>query len=205
MQIVRCAQRGMTDTAIAQELGISEPTVNTYWGRIRSKFGAHGRTELVAKVLHAEAEIALGALRAQIEALAHDIGAKIQHASPSDVYFELLENAKVAIVLTNEHSLIESVNAEAAALFGYTREELKGQEIGLLIPSELREEHFESHLNYLKNPERKSMGDHINIRALHKDGSEFLIHAYLSSLPAENASLVMSVIVPVEQHTHATD
>ena len=53
-QLITMAGEGLTDTAIANRLGISEATVNTYWGRIRVKLGPHNRTELVAIALRDE-------------------------------------------------------------------------------------------------------------------------------------------------------
>lgn len=48
------ASNGQTDQAIANDLGISLATVSTYWGRIRIKYGPHGRTEIVARYLRAQ-------------------------------------------------------------------------------------------------------------------------------------------------------
>lgn len=52
-QLLVMATNGLTDQAIANELGISLATVSTYWGRVRIKFGPLGRTEIVARYLRA--------------------------------------------------------------------------------------------------------------------------------------------------------
>ena len=39
LQLIEYATQGLTDTAIALKLGISEATVGTYWGRVRIKIG----------------------------------------------------------------------------------------------------------------------------------------------------------------------
>src|SRR5579862_4728500 len=46
--IIRMASEGHTDSSIAHLLEISEGTVGTYWGRIRTKMGPYSRPELVA-------------------------------------------------------------------------------------------------------------------------------------------------------------
>src|SRR5262245_36101632 len=38
-QLIELAAEGHTDASIANELGISEATVSTYWGRVRIKIG----------------------------------------------------------------------------------------------------------------------------------------------------------------------
>ncbi|HWA82853.1 MAG TPA: PAS domain-containing protein [Fimbriimonadaceae bacterium] len=53
-QILSYATDGLTDQAIANALGISRATVTTYWGRIRTKIGPCGRTELVARYVREE-------------------------------------------------------------------------------------------------------------------------------------------------------
>ncbi|HVT12421.1 MAG TPA: LuxR C-terminal-related transcriptional regulator [Fimbriimonadaceae bacterium] len=53
-QILTYATKGLTDQAMANALGISRATVTTYWGRIRTKLGALGRTELVARYVREE-------------------------------------------------------------------------------------------------------------------------------------------------------
>ena len=62
-QLLVMATDGLTDQAIANELGISLGTVGTYWGRIRIKYGPLGRTEIVAKYLRALMERATEELR----------------------------------------------------------------------------------------------------------------------------------------------
>src|SRR5579862_2918436 len=78
-QLIAMAGEGLTDTAIANSLGISEATVNTYWGRIRVKLGPHNRTELVAIALREEYEQRIEELKAT-SAEAADYGAILRAA-----------------------------------------------------------------------------------------------------------------------------
>ena len=58
-EIVDLSITGLTNEAIANRLGISVGTVNTYWLRIRTKVGGLARTDTVAKVLASRSEAAL--------------------------------------------------------------------------------------------------------------------------------------------------
>ncbi len=58
-EILELCVQGMTNDAIAQKLGLSVGTVNTYWLRIRLKVGGNGRTDTVARVIKERAERAL--------------------------------------------------------------------------------------------------------------------------------------------------
>lgn len=58
-QIVELCVDGLTNEAIAHQLGLSMGTVNTYWVRIKLKVGGSGRTDTVVKVIKERAEKAL--------------------------------------------------------------------------------------------------------------------------------------------------
>jgi len=58
-EIVELCVDGLTNDAIANRLGLSVGTVNTYWLRIKLKVGGSGRTDTVVKVIKDRAERAL--------------------------------------------------------------------------------------------------------------------------------------------------
>ncbi|MHB8636698.1 MAG: helix-turn-helix transcriptional regulator [Fimbriimonadaceae bacterium] len=58
-EIVGLCVGGLTNDAIATQLGLSVGTVNTYWLRIRLKVGGTGRTDTVARIIKDRAERAL--------------------------------------------------------------------------------------------------------------------------------------------------
>jgi DNA-binding CsgD family transcriptional regulator len=52
MQIITMASEGYTDKEIACKLGLSGGTLRTYWDRLRNRYEARSRTELIAKALY---------------------------------------------------------------------------------------------------------------------------------------------------------
>lgn len=58
-ETVQLCVEGLTNEAIAQKLGLSVGTVNTYWLRIKMKVGGLGRTDTVVRVVKERAERAL--------------------------------------------------------------------------------------------------------------------------------------------------
>jgi len=58
-EIVELCVLGLTNEAIAQRLGLSVGTINTYWLRIKLKVGGSGRTDTVVRVIKERAERAL--------------------------------------------------------------------------------------------------------------------------------------------------
>src|SRR5665213_4535885 len=75
-QIVGLCVEGLTNDAIAQRLGLSVGTVNTYWLRIKLKVGGSGRTDTVVKVIKERAERALRDANMERQGLADMIAEK---------------------------------------------------------------------------------------------------------------------------------
>ncbi len=192
-QLLDYAAQGFTDTAIAQKLGISEATVGTYWGRVRIKLGPYSRTELVAIVMRAEREEALEALRQENVQLMRQV--QEQGASgEGSVYESILENAPDAMILVAESGLIEYANRAANELFGYEPGELIGADLVILVPPRLRDRHRVHRQEYISEPKRRQMGEHLNTPAVRKDGSEFSIRAALSATQTDKGLLVTCAV-----------
>ena len=49
--VLLLAAEGLTDKEIARKLGLSHKTIGTYWDRMREKFTASSRTQVLAKFL----------------------------------------------------------------------------------------------------------------------------------------------------------
>lgn len=199
-QLIAFAAEGLTDSAIAHKLGISEATVSTYWGRVRSKLGPFSRTELVARSIREESKEIVESLRQEVERLSEklrvDTGEDI-HDSHHNLYRDLIEVAADAIILVNQDGLILNANSEAAELFGYELAELRELDLLNLVPDRYRLIHRSHRESYFANPERKKMGAHLATFAKRKDGSEFTIAASLSSMETGDGKVVICIIRPV--------
>jgi PAS domain S-box-containing protein len=197
-QILKLAEEGNTDTAIAHKLGISEATVGTYWGRVRIKLGPYGRTELVAKMLRAEQEAEVDALRHEHQKLISELQAAVQGGpSPESFYKDLLENAPDAVLLVADGGKIQYANGAASELFGYGPDELQGMHILTLVPERYRLQHLEHQASYFIDPQKRPMGAHADTTALRKDGTEFPMRAALSATQSPEGLIVTCIIRPL--------
>lgn len=124
-------------------------------------------------------------------------------AYPSSIFRQLIDAAPDAMVIVNRQGVIEFVNIPAERLFGYTRDELVGQVIELLVPERFRAAHVVDRNNYVAAPKNRPMGSNLELFGRRKDGSEFPIEISLSPLETPAGLLVSSAIRDVTARKRA--
>ena len=108
----------------------------------------------------------------------------------------VLELAPDGLMVVDEQGVIQLANAQCEKLFGYTRDELIGQSVDMLVPNEVRAQHRELRESFHRAPVVRGMGTNRELNGLQKDGSLFPVEIGLSPLPArqgESAQVAVSI------------
>ncbi len=117
-----------------------------------------------------------------------------QRKKAEEKFKGLLEAAPDAMVITNEKGEIVLVNLQTENMFGYTKEELIGKLVEILIPSELHKKHIIDRTHYLGNPKARTMGSGLELNAKRKNGLHFPVEISLAPLVTSQETLISASI-----------
>jgi PAS domain S-box-containing protein len=120
------------------------------------------------------------------------------HAS-AEMAVALLESASQAIISTDRAGKIVLANHQAEEMFGYSREELVGSSIELLLPEARRGNHAQMRAKYLHRPTVRPMGSGMDLTARRKDGSEFPVEVGLSHIQTGEGWFAIALVSDMSQ------
>jgi PAS domain S-box-containing protein len=121
-------------------------------------------------------------------------------------YRGLLEAAPDAMVVVNEAGAIVLLNLQAEKQFGYSRDELIGQPVKVIIPEGFAERLVADDLRSAADALAQQIGTGIELVGRRKDASEFPIEIMLSPLDSAEGILVTAAIrdISVRKEAEAT-
>jgi len=115
----------------------------------------------------------------------------------------LSEAVSEGIVIVDERQRIVGSNSAANQLFGYSKDELQGQPLEILIPLKVRGGHHGEVKEFFATGKARPMGAGLDLLGLRKDGDEFPLEISLNPLKLAGKRYVMALIVDVSERRRA--
>jgi len=106
----------------------------------------------------------------------------------------VLEAIPDALVAVNQQGVIIQANSQTEAMFGYTRDELIGQKVEILVPERQRTAHDQHRYDFHARPKIRRMGSGLDLRGRRRDGSELPVEISLSPIGTGDQMVVLTAI-----------
>jgi two-component system sensor kinase FixL len=134
----------------------------------------------------------------------HGVALDITKRKEAEEQFRLvLDAAPNAMIMVNKDGQILLMNKRVESLFGYTRDELIGQTLEILVPERFRSHHTEYRHGYFCDAKVRQMGEGRELFGRRKDGSEVPVEIGLSPVHTSEGPSVLASIVDISERKHA--
>ena len=190
---------------------------DTLRAAIQSAVKARGSFEQEHRIIRPDGEVRVIHLRGQV--VAGETGEAVRLFGTSQDITErkqvenkfrgLLEAAPDSMVIVDTDGQITLVNSKTEQMFGYSREELIGKPVEVLMPDRFRTIHAGHRRFYAAAPRARAMGAGLELFGRRKDGSEFAAEVALSPVDTGSEMLITAAIRDiterkrVEEHIRA--
>ena len=112
----------------------------------------------------------------------------------------LLNSASQAVITVKEDGTIVMVNANTEKMFGYSRQEMVGRPVEVLVAENLRGRHIEFQKGFFSKAQSRPMGVGLSLEGRHKDGSTFPVDIGLSTIESSSGKrLAVAFVADITQ------
>lgn len=115
----------------------------------------------------------------------------------------MVEAAPSGMIMIDTTGSIIVANAQVEKLFGYTKDELLGQSVEILVPMSLRHDHVKFREQYYSSPETRAMGHGRDLFGRRKDGTQVPVEIGLNPIKTESGFFVVASIIDITERRNA--
>lgn len=123
--------------------------------------------------------------------------ARLKHPRAEDMLRLAVDTCPSGMIMIDRTGKMLIVNREVDRLFGYSRDELLGQQVDVLVPERYRAQHFRHRDMFLEHPESRPMGSGRDLFGVRKDGTEFPVEIGLNPIEVGVDVYVLGAIVDI--------
>lgn len=116
----------------------------------------------------------------------------------------LMEAAVDAVIVIDHQGIIAAVNGATSKAFGYSRDELLGKNVSMLMPEPHRGRHDDFIANYLKTREPRIIGIGREVIAQRRDGSVFPVQLSVGEIAGSSPPRFVGLLRDITAEHEAT-
>ena len=113
----------------------------------------------------------------------------------------ILDNVVVGVITINAQWLVQSFNAAAIQMFGYTATEMLGQNIRMLMPTPHNTQHDDCLKRYADTGEARVIGQTRELAGQRKDGSVFPLSLAVSKISRAGQTTFIGLVSDITERT----
>lgn len=114
-----------------------------------------------------------------------------------DIFNVLFEAVSEGVVVVDDQQNIVSVNSSVEIMFGYEKDELVKQKLDVLIPKNYHAGHGAHFNGFMKNKEKRQMGNGRDLYGARKNGEVFPLEAGLNPFEIYGKTFVMALVIDI--------
>jgi PAS domain S-box-containing protein len=120
--------------------------------------------------------------------------------TPTREEFQVLfEHASNGVMVLDANGHIALLNGQIERMFGFSREELIGNPVEILVPERARSGHSALRRGFGRRPEARPMGEGRDLHGQRKDGSEFPIEIGLNPIRTSAGNMTMATVLDISR------
>jgi PAS domain S-box-containing protein len=128
-----------------------------------------------------------------------------EHPRDDKLFRVAFESSPSGMVMVDRDGAIVLANREIERLFGYSREELLGQSIDMLVPRTMRPAHPEYRAKFFAHPRSRAMGTGRDLFGRRRDGSEVPVEIGLNPIETDDGLCVLASVVDLSARKRAEE
>jgi PAS domain S-box-containing protein len=114
-------------------------------------------------------------------------------------FAKVIDASPYGQLLVDEQGIIQLINPSLLNLFGYTKEELLGNSMNILLPERYRDNHNKLREGYTQEPSLRPMGLGRDLTGRHKNGTEIPIEIGLSPVESDKGQFTLAVVTDISE------
>ena len=111
----------------------------------------------------------------------------------------ILDSTPDPMIIIDESGFILLANSQTTNVFGYSKDELIGEKVELLIPQRFKSQHGAHRTSFFTAPKSRMMGSGLELFASRKDGTEIPVEVSLNPIHVEEKTWVSAAIRDVSE------